>query len=70
MGDFIPGNAVLVLPDRLTPGAVVVAGGKIAEIRAGTDLPPGALDCRGDFLPPGMIELHTDNLDRHTEQHP
>ncbi|WP_054303249.1 alpha-D-ribose 1-methylphosphonate 5-triphosphate diphosphatase [Gemmobacter sp. LW-1] len=70
MGDFILGNAVLVLPDRLVRGALVVAEGRIAEIREGADLPPGALDCGGDFLAPGLIELHTDNLERHTEPRP
>ena len=32
--------------------------------------PPGAEDCGGDFLAPGLIELHTDNLERHLEPRP
>ena len=30
----------------------------------------GAEDCGGDFLAPGLVELHTDNLERHLEPRP
>ena len=33
-------------------------------------MPPGAEDCGGDYLAPGLIELHTDNLERHLEPRP
>ncbi len=32
--------------------------------------PPGAVDCDGDLVMPGLIELHTDNLERHIEPRP
>ena len=33
-------------------------------------MPPGAEDCGGDHLAPGLVELHTDNLERHLEPRP
>jgi len=68
--ETILANALLVLPDRVLPGALVLRDGLIAEIREGSSVPAGALDCAGDLLAPGMIELHTDNLERHIEPRP
>ncbi|MFN7596932.1 MAG: alpha-D-ribose 1-methylphosphonate 5-triphosphate diphosphatase, partial [Cereibacter sp.] len=36
----------------------------------GTAVPAGALDCGGDLVMPGLVELHTDNLERHIEPRP
>ena len=63
-------NARLILPHAVTPGGLVLEDGAIAEVRAGTGLPPGAIDLMGDFLAPGMVELHTDNLERHMRPRP
>ena len=30
----------------------------------------GAVDCGGDYLAPGLVELHTDNLERHIQPRP
>jgi len=58
-------NATVVLPDRTTTGGVVVEDGVIVEVTDGAHVPEGAVDCRGDYLIPGLVELHTDNLERH-----
>lgn len=63
-------NATLVLPDRIVTGALRIAGGDIAEIAPGTAVPRGATDCGGDYLAPGLVELHTDNLERHIQPRP
>jgi len=63
-------NAALVLPDRTVTGALTIADGQIAGIAPGTHVPAGAEDCCGDFLAPGLIELHTDNLERHIQPRP
>jgi len=63
-------NARLVLPDRVTLGRLTVAGGRIAELTEDGTVPPGAIDLQGDLLMPGLIELHTDNLERHIEPRP
>ncbi len=63
-------NATLVLPDRLMPGRITISDGAIAEIVEGDALPRGAMDCDGDYIMPGLVELHTDNLERHIEPRP
>ncbi|ASP19153.1 alpha-D-ribose 1-methylphosphonate 5-triphosphate diphosphatase [Antarctobacter heliothermus] len=63
-------NATLVLPKRVARGWVRVENGVIAGMGEGAEVPSGAQDCGGDFLAPGMIELHTDNLERHIQPRP
>ncbi len=63
-------NAQIVLPDRVMTGQISLADGLIAEIAEGDSVPPGAIDCTGDMLMPGLVELHTDNLERHMEPRP
>ena len=68
--DCILANALLVLPGELRVGSVVLRDGRIARIDTGADVSSGAVDCGGDFLAPGLIELHTDNLERHIQPRP
>ncbi len=57
-------NAALVLPDRVVHGHIVLRDGLIAELQ-----PSGAsgTDMAGDYLIPGAVDLHTDNLERQVE---
>ncbi|NJM34590.1 MAG: alpha-D-ribose 1-methylphosphonate 5-triphosphate diphosphatase, partial [Rhodomicrobium sp.] len=41
-----------------------------ADIAGSGSQLPGAIDCEGDFVIPGLIELHTDNLERHVTPRP
>ncbi len=70
MTDTILANATLVLPDAVIRGALRLSGGVIAGIDPGAGVPAGAVDCAGDLVLPGLIELHTDNLERHIEPRP
>jgi alpha-D-ribose 1-methylphosphonate 5-triphosphate diphosphatase len=70
MTETILANAMLVLPNEVIHGAIRVQDGQIAAIDAGGAVPHGAIDCEGDLLMPGLIELHTDNLERHIEPRP
>ncbi len=70
MIDTILANATLVLPTETLRGAVVLRDGIIAAIDPGSAVPGGAIDCTGDLVLPGLIELHTDNLERHIEPRP
>jgi len=70
MSQTILANAMLVLPDEVIAGAICLEGGKIASIDHGKSVPSGAIDCDGDLVMPGLIELHTDNLERHIEPRP
>lgn len=63
-------NATLVLPDETLVGSIHFRDGVIAGIESGTHLPPGAVDCEGDLVMPGLVELHTDNLERHLQPRP
>ncbi|MEM6372648.1 MAG: alpha-D-ribose 1-methylphosphonate 5-triphosphate diphosphatase [Pseudomonadota bacterium] len=68
--DLCLANARLVLPDRVLTGALTIEDGAITAITEGDDVPTGALDCGGDMVLPGLVELHTDNLERHIEPRP
>lgn len=70
MTETILANATLVLPDEVIHGAIRVADGHITAIDQGGAVPAGAIDCEGDLVMPGLIELHTDNLERHIQPRP
>lgn len=63
-------NARLILEDEVVAGAVHIKDGVIADIAPGTAVPKGAIDLEGDYLSPGLVELHTDNLERHLSPRP
>ncbi len=63
-------NARLVLPKEVICGSLVIRDGAIAAVEPGRSDAPGAIDCGGAFLAPGLIELHTDNLERHMQPRP
>lgn len=68
--EIVIANATLVLPGETLRGQVRVLDGRIADIAEGRTVPPGSEDCGGDLVMPGLIELHTDNLERHIEPRP
>jgi alpha-D-ribose 1-methylphosphonate 5-triphosphate diphosphatase len=63
-------NARLLLPGGEISGTLRIGAGRIIEAAAGGTSLPGAIDCEGDYLAPGLIELHTDNLERHIAPRP
>lgn len=69
-GETVLTNARLVLGDEVVDGTLVVRDGLIAGIDQGRSAAAGAVDCAGDYLCPGLIELHTDNLERHIQPRP
>lgn len=70
MTQTILANAMLVLPDRVIRGSIRLEGARITDIADGRSVGPGAIDCGGDLVMPGLIELHTDNLERHIQPRP
>jgi len=62
--DLVLTNARIVAVDAVIAGTLVVRGGKVAEIAANPSRLPDAVDVGGDWLLPGLVELHTDNLER------
>ena len=63
-------NARLVTADRVFLGSVLLRDGLIADIAEGPSRLSQAQDLNGDFLLPGLVELHTDNLERHMTPRP
>ena len=68
--DLCLANAQLVLADQVVTGSVTIEQGLISEISQGDRVPTGAVDCQGDLVIPGLVELHTDNVERHIEPRP
>ncbi len=69
-GELVFKSARLVLGGEVVQGTLAVAGGSIAALDAGGTSVPNAADLEGDFLLPGLVELHTDNFERHLMPRP
>lgn len=61
-------NARLVLEDEIVRGTLVIRDGRIAEIGEGAS--GVGEDVGGDYILPGLIELHTDHLEAHYSPRP
>jgi alpha-D-ribose 1-methylphosphonate 5-triphosphate diphosphatase len=68
--ELILANARIVLPDEVVSGTVVVRDGVIAAVDGGGTAVAAAIDLAGDWLLPGLVEVHTDNLERHAMPRP
>ncbi|MDX1933902.1 MAG: alpha-D-ribose 1-methylphosphonate 5-triphosphate diphosphatase [Capsulimonadales bacterium] len=63
MNRVILTDARVVLPDRAEEASVLVEDGRIADIVPGRRFPEG-VSLAGQYLVPGLIDLHTDYLER------
>ena len=63
--EYVLSNAMLVLAERVTHGYVAISNGRIAEVGEGASPPERGFDMGGNFLTPGLVELHTDHLESH-----
>jgi alpha-D-ribose 1-methylphosphonate 5-triphosphate diphosphatase len=68
--DLILTNGRVVERHRTLSGTVRVAGGVIRSVERGRCRTPGAVDLDGDYLLPGLVELHTDMLEKHVVPRP
>jgi alpha-D-ribose 1-methylphosphonate 5-triphosphate diphosphatase len=66
---FVLQNAAIVLDDSVIQGWAAVVDGRIAEVGEGAP-PERGIDLRGDYLIPGLVELHTDHLESHYAPRP
>ncbi|ASJ70539.1 alpha-D-ribose 1-methylphosphonate 5-triphosphate diphosphatase [Granulosicoccus antarcticus] len=71
------GNAHIVLANSVIHGSVQVIDGRIRDISETNahfsslwKQSAHAIDCGGDYLIPGLIELHTDHLETHYSPRP
>ena len=62
-------NARMVLAGEVVLGALSVASGRIEALDSGATA-AGTFDLEGDYLFPGLVEVHTDNLERHLMPRP
>ena len=63
-------NARIVTADDIVHGTVCLEGELIADVARGATTVAGADDWEGDYLLPGLVELHTDNLEKHLMPRP
>ena len=68
--EMILTNARVVTADSEFDGTVVVRDGLIAEVGEGRSHIVDAVDLEGDYLVPGLVELHTDNMEKHFAPRP
>jgi len=60
-------NAILVLPDATLHGTLVMRGDRIARVQSGRSSTLPAHDLDGDYLIAGIVDTHTDNLERQVQ---
>lgn len=63
-------NAQFVTEDGIVSGTLTYDANGIADLQPGTSAVRSAEDAEGDFVVPGLIECHTDNLERHLVPRP
>ena len=63
-------NARVVTAEREFLGTLLLRDGLIAAVDEGASRLPQAQDLGGDYLLPGLVELHTDNLEKHMSPRP
>ncbi|APH54400.1 PhnM protein [Granulibacter bethesdensis] len=64
MHSLVLTNARIVLPDHVVETSITIADGLISSIGSDSSFGKEGEDMGGDLLIPGLIDLHTDNLER------
>jgi alpha-D-ribose 1-methylphosphonate 5-triphosphate diphosphatase len=60
----------IVTPEGLVCGEAVVRGASILAVEPKASASPGALDWGADMLTPGLVDVHTDNFEKHYQPRP
>ncbi len=63
-------NARLILDDEIVDGSICFGADGIRSVDKGRSSLPSAIDADGDHVAPGLIEMHTDNLEKHFQPRP
>jgi alpha-D-ribose 1-methylphosphonate 5-triphosphate diphosphatase len=63
-------NAQVVLKDDIVVGWVACDAGRIIDVGNGKPPQSGGIDLSGDYLIPGLVELHSDHLEAHVVPRP
>jgi len=70
MGEQVFTNARIVLAEEVVHGSLKLRDGKIAEVGEGASSLLAAEDMAGDYILPGLIDLHTDHFEKHVIPRP
>ncbi len=63
-------NALVAKADEIVLGTVELHEGRFTDVQPGITSLAAAEDWGGDYLIPGLVELHTDNLEKQLEPRP
>lgn len=58
-------NARLILEDEVVNGTIAFDESGIRSVDQGRSSLPEAIDVQGDYVAPGLVEMHTDNMEKH-----
>lgn len=58
-------NARLILEDEVVTGTIAFDEKGIRSVDQGRSSLPEAIDVQGDYVAPGLVEMHTDNMEKH-----
>ena len=67
--EYVLSNARLVLENEVVDGWLAVSNGVISDMGHG-HFAGAAIDLHGDYVLPGLVELHTDHLEAHAMPRP
>ncbi|WP_196259316.1 alpha-D-ribose 1-methylphosphonate 5-triphosphate diphosphatase [Pelagibacterium limicola] len=70
MAEIVFTNAKIVLDDAVIEGTLAIRDGLIAGVESGGTALPGAIDAGGDYILPGLVDIHTDHLEKHVLPRP
>jgi alpha-D-ribose 1-methylphosphonate 5-triphosphate diphosphatase len=70
VSELVLANARVVMRDEVIHGAVHVLAGRVADVDSTGTASMGRDDLAGDYLIPGIVELHTDVLEKHAFPRP
>jgi alpha-D-ribose 1-methylphosphonate 5-triphosphate diphosphatase len=63
-------NGRIVTGDAVVEGGLIASAGFIQDLVSKDRPPAESIDLHGDYLLPGLVELHTDNLERQLQPRP
>jgi len=70
MGQLTISRVNIVLANEIVTGSLAIENNHIVDIDLSPSHRPGALDWEHDFLIPGLVELHTDNMEKYFAPRP
>lgn len=65
MSETILTNAQIILDNEIIKGTIRFQNEHIIDVDEGITQVRTAIDAEGDFVTPGLVEMHTDNMEKH-----